>query len=76
MHCLGTFCHSARSTALAVDVGVVVALCFQLRTRAARRAPGSRAIFLLTAFALQRGALQTIVQAGEILMVSSLTVYL
>jgi hypothetical protein len=56
--------------ALTVDVGVVVSLCLQLRTRAARRAPGSRAIFVLAAFALQRGILQTVIQASELLAVS------
>jgi hypothetical protein len=70
MSCLVTFSRSARSAALAVDLGVVVALCLQLRTRTARHAPGSRAILALCAFALQRGVLQTVVQAGEILMVS------
>jgi hypothetical protein len=69
---LKCFCVSARSTALAVDLGVVIAMCLQLRTRTVRRAPGSRAIFMLSTFALQRGVLQMVVQAGEILVVSFL----
>jgi hypothetical protein len=50
-------------------------MCLQLRTRTARRAQGSRAMLLLCVFALQRGGLQTVVQAGEILVVSSLIAY-
>jgi hypothetical protein len=61
--------------ALAVDVGVVVTLCLQLRTRAARQAPGSRVILVLLAFALQRGLLQMIVQAGELLAASPSTLH-
>jgi hypothetical protein len=69
------FSRPACSAALVVDVGVVVTLCLQLRTRAARRAPGSRAIKILAIFALQRGILQTLVQAGELLAVSPLNVH-
>jgi hypothetical protein len=66
----------ARNTALAVDLGVVVTLCLQLRARTVRRAPGSRAVVVLATFALQRGVLQTVVQAGEVLAVSALFVHL
>jgi hypothetical protein len=67
---------SARCTALAVDVGVVVTLCLQLRTRAARQAPGSRVVFVLVSLALQRGILQMILRVGELLAVSSLVMHL
>lgn len=59
----------ARGSALACDLGIVIALCwlFAIRKTEVRRA--NNILDWLIIFAVQRGVLQAIVQTGEVISV-------
>ena len=59
----------ARGTALGCDLGIVVALSWLLGMRKTRFKKTDNMINILIVISVQRGALQAIVQAGEVLAV-------
>ena len=60
-----------RGTALACDVGIVAALCWLLETRKTEVRRVNSVLDGIMMFAIQRGVLQTIIQGGEVIAVST-----
>lgn len=57
----------ARGTALGCDIGIVIALCWLLGMRRTNIKRADDMISTLMIFAVQRGVLQAVVQAGELM---------